>query len=112
MYKIKTGDKVKVMRGKEAGKEAEVLKVISTLNKRNKPVIKILLKGINIVKRHVKPNPMLNMPGGIVESERQTDISNVMLIDDKGKPTRVGVQVDTKTGKKTRIFKSSGKLAD
>ncbi len=112
MYKIKTGDKVKVMRGKDAGKEAEVLKVISTMNKRNKPVIKVILKDINVVKRHVKPNPVLNMPGGIVESERPIDISNVMLIDDKGKVTRVGVKIDEKTGKKTRIFKSNGKLAD
>jgi large subunit ribosomal protein L24 len=108
MYKIKVGDKVRVMRGKEAGKEAEVLRVINTVNKRNKPVIKVVLKDINVMKRHVKPNPVLNVPGGIVEVERPIDISNVMLIDDKGKVTRVGFSV-SKDGKKTRIFKSTGK---
>jgi len=111
MAKIKKGDKVKVMRGKDAGKEGEVLAIVEKLNKRKKPVTRVVVRGVNIVKKHQKPNPTLNVPGGIIEFEKAIDISNIMLVDPKsGEPTRVGYQVDEKTGKKVRIAKKSGAI--
>ena len=100
MNKLKAGDKIKVMRGKAAGSTGVIEKVIG---------LKVLVPGINLVTRHVKPNQTLNIPGGIVKVERPIDASNVMLLDPKtGKPTRVGFKVDAKTGKKVRISKKSG----
>lgn len=87
------------MRGKQAGSTGKVLQVRDG---------RVLVEGINKVKRHVKPNQALNVPGGIVEVERPIDISNVMLIDPKsGKPTRVKIEVKS-DGKRVRIAKKSG----
>ncbi len=111
MRKIKQGDKVKVMRGKDAGKTGEVLKVVEKLNKRGKPVTRVIVQGVNIVKKHEKPNPTLNIQGGIIEFEKAVDISNIMLLDPKsGEPTRVGIVTDEKTGKKQRVAKKSGDI--
>lgn len=92
------------MRGKDAGKEGEVLKVIKLEN-----AFKVLVKGVNIVKKSQKPNPQLGIAGGMSEMEKPVDISNVMLLDKKtGKATRVKFNVDAKTGKKSRIAAKSG----
>lgn len=108
MNKLKTGDKVRIMRGKEAGKEGEVLRIIRKVEDKKTLVV---VGGVNKVKRHQKPNQLLNLPGGIVEIEKPIDISNVMLIDPKLKvPTRVGIKLDTKTGKKQRYAKKSGEM--
>jgi large subunit ribosomal protein L24 len=107
MNKIIKGDKVQVMRGKDAGKQGEVDAVI--VDKDTKKV-KVLIKGVNIVKKAQKPNPTLGIEGGIVQMEKPIDASNVMVIDPKSnKPSRVGFKIDEKTGKKTRIFKKSAK---
>jgi large subunit ribosomal protein L24 len=107
MNKIIKGDKVQVMRGKDAGKQGEVEAVI--VDKDTKKV-KVLIKGVNIVKKAQKPNPTLGIEGGIVQMEKPIDASNVMVIDPKSnKPSRVGFKIDEKTGKKTRIFKKSAK---
>lgn len=109
MAKIKQNDKVIVMRGKAAGQTGTVLRVIKEELPSGTFKMRILVDGINKVKRHVKPNKLLNLPGGIVEVERPIDASNVMLLDPKsGKPTRIGYSVDAKTGKKTRVAKKSG----
>ena len=106
MLKIKKGDNVKVVRGKDSGKEGEVLQVLL-----KEDSVKVIVKGINIVKRSQKPNPQLGIPGGVSEIEKGIDISNVMLIDKKsGKPTRVSFKLDEKTGKKVRISKISGEV--
>jgi len=106
MVKIKKGDNVRVMRGKDSGKDSEVLKVIKMKN-----TYKVLVKGINIVKKSQKPNPQLGIAGGISEMEKPIDISNVMLVDKKtGKPTRVGINVDKVTGKRSRIAIKSGEI--
>jgi large subunit ribosomal protein L24 len=113
MRKIKKGDKVKVMRGKDAGKEGEVLKVVDLINKKGKDATRVVVRGVNIVKKHRKPNPTLNIQGGILEFEKAVDVSNVMLIDPKtGKPTRVAFKIDEKTGKKVRIAKKSGAIIE
>lgn len=106
MKKIKTGDTVQVMRGKDAGKVGDVLKVV--LSKETNQ-IKVVVKGVNVIKRAQKPNPQLGIQGGFIEFEKPIDISNVMFIDKKtNKPTRVGFKVDEKTGKRVRISKKSG----
>lgn len=105
--KIKKGDKVKVMRGKDAGKTGEVIKVVNPKPGIRKAV-KVVVKGVNVVKKNQKPNPTFNVPGGIIEFEKPLDVSNVMIVEGT-KVTRMGRKVDPKTGKKIRISKKSGK---
>ena len=105
MTKIKTGDTVRVMSGsteKGKGKEGKVLKVDSKKGR-------VLVEGINKVKRHSKPSAQ-NQTGGIIEKEAPIDISNVMYVH-KGKPTRIGFKV-TEDGKKVRVAKSTGDVID
>lgn len=104
MRKIRVGDNVKVMSGKDAGKEGVVTHIVKTKGKSDKVVV----KGLNIVKKSQKPNQQMGIAGGIVEFEKPLDISNVMLVDG-GKAVRVGIKVDEKTGKKTRINKKTNK---
>ncbi len=97
MLKIKSGDTVKVIAGKDKDKEG---KVISVDPKNNKVVV----EGINMVTKHIKPNAA-NANGGRIEKEASFDLSNVMLIAG-GKPTRVGFRVED--GKKVRFAKATG----
>ena len=100
--KIKQGDKVVVIAGKDKGKEG---KVIKTLKKSSK----VIVEGVNIVKKHIKPSG--GEDGRIAEIEAPLHVSNVMLYDDKAKKgTRVGYEF--KDGKKIRISKKSGKKID
>ena len=77
--KLKVGDKVRVMVGKDKGKEG---KITHTFAKENK----VIIEGINLVKKHRKPNNS-NETGGIIETEAKINASNVMFLDEKGKPT-------------------------
>lgn len=98
--KIKKGDQVIVITGKDKGKTGEVMQVFPTESR-------VLVQGINLVKRHAKPS-MANA-GGITTKELSIHLSNVALKDPKsGKPTRVGFQV--KDGKKVRVAKRSGEV--
>ena len=99
--KIKKGDTVKVITGKDLGKEGKVLSVDAKNHK-------VVVEGINKVTKHTKPSAQ-NQNGGIVEKEAALDISNVMLVVD-GKATRVGFKVEN--GKKVRIAKATGKAID
>lgn len=95
---FKTGDKVVVISGKDKGKEG---KITTILRKENKVVV----EGVNVVKKHVKPNGQ--NAGSIVEVEAPIHASNVMIIDPKtGKRTRIGHTIDKK-GKKIRVAKKS-----
>lgn len=105
MRKIRVGDKVKVMVGKDAGKEGKVEKYIKA--KTSKGDDQVIVHGLNVVKKSQKPNPQFGINGGIVEFEKPINISNVMLVEGT-KATRVGFKSD-KTGKKTRISKKTGK---
>ena len=97
--KVKVGDKVKVLAGKDKGKEGRVL---VTLKKKDRVVV----EGINIVKKHLKPG-RTNETGGILEVEAPIHASNVMIIDPKTKKrTRIGHTID-KNNKKVRITKKS-----
>lgn len=106
MNKIKKGDTVQVMRGKDAGKRGEVLMVVEKFGK-----MKVVIKDVNVVKKAQKPNPQLGIKGGIIEIEKPVDVSNVMVVDPKmDVPTRVTFKVDEKTGKKVRVAKKSGEV--
>ncbi|MBR6615378.1 MAG: 50S ribosomal protein L24 [Lachnospiraceae bacterium] len=99
MQKIKKDDMVIVIAGKDKDKTGKVLSVKEG---------KVIVEGVNVVKKHTKLNQM-NQNGGIVETEAAIDVSNVMLLVD-GKATRVGFEV--KDGKKVRVAKATGKVID
>ena len=98
--KIKKGDLVKVISGEQKGSDGSVIKIIKGTNK-------LLIEGINIVKKHKKPDSN-NPQGGIVEKEAPIDISNVSLLTSDGKPTRVGFR--TEDGIKVRYSKKTDEL--
>ena len=94
--KIKKGDKVIILTGKDKNKTGEVLSVSPKDNK-------VVVAGINIAKKHKKPT--MNTPGQIISVEKPIDVSNVSLMED-GKPAKVGFKIED--GKKIRIFKKTG----
>ena len=101
MAKIKKGDTVKVIAGKDKDKEGKVISV----DKKNG---KVLVEGINKITKHEKPS-MANQNGGIVQKEAPIDASNVMYVH-KGKATRIGFKIEK--GKKVRFAKSTGDIVD
>ncbi len=101
MLKIKKGDTVKVIAGKDNGKEGKVVSV-------DQKTGKVVVEGINMITKHAKPSAA-NANGGIVQKEAPIDASNVMLVY-KGKATRVGF--DVKDGKKVRVAKATGEVID
>ena len=103
MNRIRKGDQVIVIAGKSKGQKGEVVRVAGD---------KVVVSNVNLVKRHTKPNPQLNQPGGIVEREAPIHISNVMLFNSATKKgDRVGVKV-LENGKRVRIFRSSNEAVD
>lgn len=103
MRKIKCNDEVIIISGKDKGKRGTVSRLVGEN--------KVIVGGINIVKRHTKPNPNAGVTGGIVEKEAALDISNVAIFNpETSKADRVGFLVED--GKKKRIFKSSNKVID
>jgi large subunit ribosomal protein L24 len=102
--RIRKGDTVAVISGSDKGKRGEVLRVIP---KDNRAVV----QGVNIAKRHKKPQGM-GQPGGIIEQEATIHLSNVMLIDPKSdKPTRVSFRV-LEGGRKVRVAKATGNVVE
>ena len=101
--KIKKGDKVVVLTGRDRGKSGEVLRVERAENR-------VIVQGVNMMKRHTAPRP--GEPGGIVEREAAIHVSNVAHIDPKSqKPTRVGYRF-LDDGRKVRFAKRSGEILD
>lgn len=102
--KVKKGDRVVVLTGRNKGAEGEVLKVIPAENR-------VVVRGVNVVKRHTKPS-QLNPQGGINSFEAPVHVSNVAMIDPRdGKATRVGFKTD-EHGRKFRYAKRSGEALD
>lgn len=107
--KVKVGDKVTVIAGKDKGKEGK----IHSVDRKNGRVV---VEGVNIIKKHGKPNAK-NQQGGIIQQEAAVDVSNVMYLH-KGKPTRLGVKVvqEEKNGQTKnvhyRVAKSTGEVID
>ena len=101
--KIKKGDRVTVVAGRDKGKRGEVVKVMPTEGR-------VLVQGVNMVRRHQRPTPRAQ--GGIIEKEASIDVSNLALIDPASdKPTRVGFRV-LEDGRKVRFAKRSGEVID
>ncbi|TSE32900.1 50S ribosomal protein L24 [Tepidimonas charontis] len=100
MNKIRTGDEVIVIAGRDKGKRGRVL--------RRADEQRVVVEGVNVVKKHVRPNPLKGVPGGIVEKTMPIHQSNVAIYNPAtGKADRVGIKV-LADGKKVRVFKSSG----
>lgn len=99
--KIRRNDRVEVIAGKDKGKQARVLRVIAEKQR-------VLVEGVGMIKKHVKPNPQRNIKGGIAEQESPIHLSNVMLIDANGKRTRLGSRMDGE--KKVRFAKTTGAI--
>lgn len=105
MRKIRKGDDVIVLAGKDKGKRGNVLRV----DVENR---KVLVENVNVVKRHTKPNPARNTQGGIVEKEMPIDISNVAIYNPAtSKGDRVGIRT-LEDGRKVRFFKSNNEVID
>lgn len=103
MNRIRKGDQVLVIAGKNKGQKGEVTRVAGD---------SVFVQNINLIKRHTKPNPQANQPGGIVEREASIHISNVMLFNSaSGKGERVGFKT-LDDGRKVRVFRPSGEVID
>ena len=102
--KIKKDDTVLVIAGKDKGAKGKVIQAYPTRNK-------VLVEGVNRIKKHtaISTNQRGAQSGGIVTQEAAIHVSNVMVVDSDGKPTRVGYRVDEETGKRVRISKRNGK---
>lgn len=101
MRKIRKGDEVIVITGKDKGKRGAVLRVLEG---------KLVVEGVNIAKKHQKPNPIRGIAGGIVEKTMPIDVSNVAIFNAATqKADRVGFKV-LDDGRKVRVFKSSGEV--
>ena len=102
MKKIKTGDQVIVIAGKDTGKKGQVVRLLGD---------KVVVEGVNQVKRHQKPNPMRGIEGGVVTKSMPLDISNIAIFNpETQKADRVGIKVEVVDGKavRSRFFKSTG----
>lgn len=103
MKKIRKGDDIIVIAGKDKGKRGSVTSVIGTN--------KVLIQGVNIVKKHQKPNPSTGASGGIVEITKPIDISNIAIFNfSTKKADKIGFKVNN--NQKKRIFRSTGELVD
>jgi large subunit ribosomal protein L24 len=101
--RIKKGDQVIVIAGKDKGKQGEIVRVDGD---------RVVVSNVNIVKRHTKPNPQSGVAGGVVEREASIHISNVQVFNPaSGKGERVGFKV-LEDGRKLRVFRSSGEALD
>jgi large subunit ribosomal protein L24 len=104
MRKIRKGDDVVVITGKDKGRRGLVLRMLDDGH--------LVVEGVNKVKKHMKPNPVKGVTGGIVEKEMPLDISNIALFNPATqKADRVGIKV-LEDGRKVRYFKSNGELLD
>ena len=105
MMKIRKGDEVYVITGKDKGKRGKVLRVLVADEK-------LVVEGVNMIKRHTKPNPAAGTPGAIVEREAAIHRSNVALYNPMTqKPDRVGIKI-LEDGRKVRVFKSNNEVVD
>ena len=104
MKKIKVNDSVIVIAGKDKGKTGLVTKVLENS--------RVLVEGVNMVKKHQKPNPNANEPGGIINKAMPLQISNIAMVNSAtGKADRVGIKT-LDDGRKVRYFKSNGEVLD
>ena len=98
--KIRQNDEIIVLAGKDKGKRGKVLRMQADG--------KAIIEGVNLIKKHQKPNPQAGVAGGIIEKEAPIQVSNIALVDADGKASRVGFRLED--GKKVRFFKSNNEL--
>ena len=104
MNKLRQDDEVIVIAGKDKGKRGTISRIIGN--------DKLIVAGVNMVKRHIRPNPNLGQAGGIIEKEAPLHISNIAIFNGtENKPDRVGIEV-LEDGAKKRVFKSNGQDID
>lgn len=104
MRKIRKGDDVIVITGKDKGKRGTVLRLVDDQH--------LVVENVNVVKKHQKPNPQRGIPGGIIDKEMPLQVSNVALYNpQKGGADRVGFKT-LEDGRKVRVFKSNGEVVD
>jgi large subunit ribosomal protein L24 len=102
--RLKKGDVVQVMRGKDRGKSGRIIEV-------DRERGRVLVEGVQMAKRHTRPNPARQIKGGIAEREGYIHVSNVMAVTSGGVPTRIGMKVDTAAGgavRRTRVARKTG----
>ena len=100
--KIRRDDEIIVLAGKDKGKQGKVVKVLPASSR-------VIVEGVNLIKKHQKPNPQLGVTGGIVEKEASIHVSNVAIFNPAtGKADRVGFRIEGE--KKVRFFKSNGQV--
>ena len=106
MNKIRKGDEVIVIAGKDRGRQGTVIRIYDDG--------RVLVEGVNIARKHQKPNPNAGVPGGIIDKEAPLDISNVMLLTGGNQPVRVGYRHEERDGKlkKVRIAKQTDAAID
>ncbi len=103
--KIKKGDTVEVVAGKDSGKRGRVLVV-------DRDRERLVIEGVNMIKRHTRPNPQKNVKGGIVEREAPIHVSNVMVLSpDSGQRSKIGYRI-LDDGRKVRVAKVDGAILD
>lgn len=104
MHKIRKGDIVIAIAGKDKGKQGKVLHIVATKNRAR-------VEGINLVKKHVKPNPQKGIAGGITQQEAPINLTNLAIYNPVTKRGgKIGIKIVD--GKKVRVFKSTGELVD
>jgi len=104
MKRIRKGDEVVVLTGRNKSERGKVLRVMDD--------DRIIVEGVNMVKRHTRPNPQMGQPGGIIEKEAPIHVSNVAIFNAAtGKADRIGFRT-LDDGRKVRIFKSNGEVVD
>jgi large subunit ribosomal protein L24 len=104
MRKIKKGDDVIVITGKDKGKRGTILRVLDAEH--------VVVEGVNVAKKHMRPNPMKGQPGGIVDKEMPLHVSNVALFNPATqKGDRVGIRT-LDDGRRVRVYKSNGEMID
>lgn len=107
MRKIRKGDRVKVLSGKDKGRIGVILKLVT-----KSTGLWVVVEGMNVKKKHVKPDPQRQKPGGIIPREAPMPVCKVGLVDPTtGKESRVGIKT-LADGRKVRFFKSSGEVVD
>jgi large subunit ribosomal protein L24 len=103
--KIKKGDTVEVVAGKDSGKKGRVLVV-------DRDRDRLVIEGVNMIKRHTRPNPQKNVKGGVVEREAPVHVSNVMVLSpDSGQRSKIGYRI-LDDGRKVRVAKVDGAILD
>ena len=99
---LKKDDNVQIMTGRDKGKKGRIISI-------NRVKYTAIVEGANLVSKHTKPNQD-NPKGGVIKKEASINISNLLLFDSKGKPSKIGKRINKKTGKKERFFKTTGDL--